>query len=55
VLDLAAAAATDVIVVGASRESLLQQVINGNIPERIARESQSTVILVRGGNPGVIH
>jgi CIC family chloride channel protein len=55
VMDLAAAAATDVIVVGASRESLLQQVINGNIPERIARENQSTVILVRGGNPGVIH
>jgi chloride channel protein, CIC family len=55
VLDLATASATDVIVVGVSRESLLQQVINGNIPERIARESQSTVILVRGGNTGVLH
>jgi CIC family chloride channel protein len=38
----------DVIVLGASREGLLQQVIKGNIPEAIARNSNRTVILVRG-------
>jgi len=38
----------DVIILGASREGLLQQVIGGNIPEAIARNSQCTVILVRG-------
>ncbi|MFW6264404.1 MAG: chloride channel protein [Cyanobacteriota bacterium] len=38
----------DVVVLGATREGLLQQVIGGNIPEAIAREVNSTVILVRG-------
>lgn len=38
----------DVIVLGASREGMLQQVFKGNIPEAIARESRCTVILVRG-------
>ncbi len=38
----------DAIVIGASREGLLQQVIKGNIPEAIARHSSCTVILVRG-------
>ncbi len=37
----------DVIVLGASRESLLKQVIQGNIPEAIARQSSCTVMLVR--------
>ncbi|MEQ9549964.1 MAG: chloride channel protein [Coleofasciculus sp. G3-WIS-01] len=37
----------DVVVLGASREGLLQQVIQGNIPEAIARRVKSTVILVR--------
>jgi chloride channel protein, CIC family len=37
----------DVVVLGASREGLLQQVVHGNIPEAIAREVNSTVILVR--------
>jgi chloride channel protein, CIC family len=37
----------DVIVLGATRAGLLQQVIQGNIPETIARQSQCTVILVR--------
>ncbi len=37
----------DVILVGATRETLLKQVMNGNIPEAIARGSQATVILVR--------
>jgi chloride channel protein, CIC family len=38
----------DVIMLGASREGLLRQVIKGNIPEAIASQSHSTVILVRG-------
>lgn len=37
----------DIIMLGASREGLLQQAINGNIPESIARQSNCTVILVR--------
>ncbi len=39
---------SDAIVVGASRDRLLRQVINGNIPAAIARNSDCTVILVRG-------
>jgi chloride channel protein, CIC family len=38
----------DVVVLGASREGLLQQAIQGNIPEAIASSVESTVILVRG-------
>ncbi|GAB1542593.1 chloride channel protein [Scytonema sp. NUACC21] len=38
----------DVVVLGASREGMLQQAINGNIPEAIASGVDSTVILVRG-------
>jgi chloride channel protein, CIC family len=38
----------NVIMLGASREGLLQQAIKGNIPEAIARDSHCTVILVRG-------
>jgi CIC family chloride channel protein len=38
----------DVVVLGASREGLLQQAIKGNIPAAIARGVESTVILVRG-------
>ncbi|WP_448564980.1 chloride channel protein [Trichothermofontia sp.] len=37
----------DVILLGASREGLLQQALKGNIPAAIARRSPSTVILVR--------
>lgn len=37
----------DVIMLGASREGLLKQVIQGNIPEAIASHSNRTVILVR--------
>jgi chloride channel protein, CIC family len=47
IIDLAAAEQDDVILLGASRESLLQQAIKGNIPEAIARNSPCTVILVR--------
>ncbi|NEQ25232.1 MAG: CBS domain-containing protein, partial [Microcoleus sp. SIO2G3] len=48
VIHLAHADQCDVVVLGASREGLLQQVMHGNIPEAIARGVNSTVILVRG-------
>ena len=38
----------DVVVLGASREGMLQQAIKGNIPEAIASGVDCTVILVRG-------
>ncbi len=38
----------DVVVLGASREGLLQQAVQGNIPEAIASGVDCTVILVRG-------
>jgi CIC family chloride channel protein len=38
---------SDVIVLGASREGMLQQVIHENIPATISRNKQQTVILVR--------
>ncbi|MGK7946636.1 MAG: chloride channel protein [Microcystaceae cyanobacterium] len=36
------------VILGVTRESLLTQVIQGNIPNAIARKVQSTVILFRG-------
>jgi CIC family chloride channel protein len=47
ILTLAREDHCDVIMLGASRDSLLKQVIQGNIPEAIARHSDCTVILVR--------
>ncbi|WP_199248366.1 chloride channel protein [[Phormidium] sp. ETS-05] len=47
VIDVADRLDYDVVMVGASREGLLQQAINGNIPESIARGCRCTVILVR--------
>ncbi|BBD58150.1 Cl- channel voltage-gated family protein [Nostoc sp. HK-01] len=47
VLEYAKHNQSDVIVLGASREGLLQQVVHGNIPATISRHSQQTVILVR--------
>jgi chloride channel protein, CIC family len=47
VLDLAAAKDCDAIILGASREGLLKQAMQGNIPESIARGSDCTVIVVR--------
>ncbi|MBP5973881.1 chloride channel protein [Brasilonema sp. CT11] len=38
----------DVVILGASREGMLQHAITGNIPEAIASGVDSTVILVRG-------
>ncbi|HLO51648.1 MAG TPA: chloride channel protein [Kamptonema sp.] len=46
-IDLAQNDQCDVIVLGASREGLLKQVIHGNIPEAVARGCDCTVILVR--------
>ncbi|MGQ4648965.1 chloride channel protein [Lyngbya aestuarii] len=48
VIKLANTGGYDVVIVGASRERLLQQMIHQNIPKAIARGVQSTVILVRG-------
>ncbi|MGF1479921.1 MAG: chloride channel protein [Cyanophyceae cyanobacterium] len=48
VICLAMTEKCDVVMLGASREGLLQQVVRGNIPRAIAREVSSTVILVRG-------
>lgn len=48
IMQLAWREGCDVIMLGASREGLLEQVIKGNIPEAIARNSNRTVILVRG-------
>lgn len=47
-IDLAQKDQCDAIVLGASREGMLQQAIKGNIPEAIARGCDCTVILVRG-------
>ena len=48
VLNYAKQENSDVILLGASREGLLQQVQSGNIPAMISRQSHCTVILVRG-------
>ncbi|MTJ56035.1 CBS domain-containing protein [Anabaena sp. UHCC 0253] len=47
VIELVQTEGFDVVVLGASREGLLQQAIQGNIPEAIASGVNSTVILVR--------
>ncbi|MBW4422001.1 MAG: chloride channel protein [Myxacorys californica WJT36-NPBG1] len=47
IISLAQKDQCDVIVLGATREGLLQQVVQGNIPEEIARRCDCTVILVR--------
>ncbi|MEB3339038.1 MAG: universal stress protein, partial [Leptolyngbyaceae bacterium] len=49
IVNLAQTDHCDVIMLGASREGLLQQAIKGNIPEAIARNSPCHVILVRSG------
>lgn len=48
VLDMAQSLGSDVIVLGASRDGLLQKALKGNIPAAIASKSDRTVILVRG-------
>jgi chloride channel protein, CIC family len=39
---------SNVIIIGASRAGILQQVVNGNIPAIVSRNSDRVVILVRG-------
>jgi chloride channel protein, CIC family len=46
-IDIAAQKHCDAIILGASREGLLQQTLQGNIPEAIAQGSNCTVIVVR--------
>jgi chloride channel protein, CIC family len=46
-IDFATTKQCDAIILGASRESLLQQTIQGNIPDSIARGANCTVIVVR--------
>lgn len=48
VLTFARGMKADVIVLGASRNGLFSQVLQGNIPEAIARQSPSAILLVRG-------
>ncbi len=48
IVHLASAEGCDVVMLGVSREGLLAQVIQGNIPKMIAQQVNSTVILVRG-------
>jgi len=46
ILDLAQSYRCDALVLGASRESLLSKLVQGNIPEEIARQAECTVFLV---------
>lgn len=39
------------VILGASNESLLQNVVKGNIPEAIAKQVNTTVIIFRAHNP----
>jgi CIC family chloride channel protein len=47
ILDLANQERSDVIMLGASREGLVQQIMHGNIPDAIARNSNRTIIIFR--------
>ncbi len=51
IIEFATQQQIDTIVLGASREGLLKQVVRGNIPETIARHSPCTVILLRAAQP----
>jgi chloride channel protein, CIC family len=48
ILAFATGIEADVIVLGASRNGLFSQVLQGNIPEAIARQSKGAILLVRG-------
>ena len=37
----------ELVIIGASRDSLLKQTIHGNIPDAIASKLDTTVILIR--------
>ncbi|MDJ0583226.1 chloride channel protein [Crocosphaera sp.] len=48
IVHLAESESCDVVMLGVSREGLLTQVMQGNIPKNIAQQVKSTMILVRG-------
>ena len=50
ILDLANQQRSDVIMLGASDENVLHQIMHGNIPEAIARNSNRTIIVFRKAN-----
>ena len=50
-IDLASVNACDAILLGATQTGLLQQVMQWNIPEAVAKRSTQTVIVVRGALP----
>jgi CIC family chloride channel protein len=47
IIDLSNRCQSDAILLGASRENLLSQVLNGNVPLEIAQQTDITVILLR--------
>lgn len=47
IVDLANQERSDVIMLGASREGILQHLVQGNIPEAIARSSDKTIIIFK--------
>ncbi|BBC24792.1 Cl- channel, voltage-gated family protein [Pseudanabaena sp. ABRG5-3] len=47
IVDLANQQRSDVIMLGASHENFFQQMLHGNIPEAIARNSDRTIIIFR--------
>ncbi|OIP69554.1 MAG: chloride channel protein [Oscillatoriales cyanobacterium CG2_30_44_21] len=47
IVDLANQERSDVILLGASRESMLQHIVQGNIPDAIARNSDKTIIIFK--------
>jgi CIC family chloride channel protein len=49
IVDLANQQRSDVIMLGASNDGLLQQIIHGNIPEAIAKNSNRTILIFRKG------
>jgi CIC family chloride channel protein len=47
ILDLSQQCQSDAILLGASRENLLSQVLKGNVPLEIAQQTDITIILLR--------
>ncbi|MFM7529414.1 MAG: universal stress protein [Nodosilinea sp.] len=52
IVELAEQTATDTLLMGASRENLLSQVLKGNVPLEIAERTDITVMLLRQGEGG---
>lgn len=47
IVDLSQQCQSDAILLGASRENLLSQVLKGNVPLEIAQQTDITIILLR--------